>query len=50
LEYVGKGKSYAPPTDYLYLNQKRKMKLVSRVKKQITKFALTKEELGFAND
>jgi transposase len=44
-----KGKSYAPPTDYLYLDQKRKMKLVSRVKKQITKFALTKEELGFAS-
>lgn len=40
-------KSYAPPTQYLFIDQKRKLKLVARVKKQITKFDLTKEELGF---
>lgn len=38
---------YQPPTEYLFLDEKRKLKLVARVKKQITKFDLTKEELGF---
>lgn len=42
-----KYQSYKPPTDYLFLDEKRKLKLVARVKKQITKFDLTKEELGF---
>ncbi len=37
---------YKPPTEYLFLDQKRKQKLVSRIKKNITKFALTNEELG----
>ncbi|MBK6610103.1 MAG: IS110 family transposase [Sphingobacteriales bacterium] len=37
---------YKPPTDYLFLDEKRKLKLVARVKKQITKFALTNEDLG----
>lgn len=42
-----KGTNYNPPTKYLFLDEKRKLKLVARVKKQITKFDLTKEELGF---
>lgn len=42
-----KGTNYNPPTEYLFLDEKRKLKLVARVKKQITKFDLTKEELGF---
>lgn len=37
---------YKPPTDYLFLDEKRKLKLVARVKKQIAKFALTNEDLG----
>ncbi len=39
---------YKPPTDYLFLDEKRKLKLVARVKKQIAKFDLTKEDFGFA--
>lgn len=42
------GKNYNPPTEYLFLDEKRKLKLVARVKKQITKFELTKEDLGIA--
>jgi hypothetical protein len=38
---------YKPPTDYLFLDEKRKLKLVARVKKQIAKFDLTKEDFGF---
>jgi hypothetical protein len=40
---------YKPPIEYLFLDEKRKMKLVERVKKQITKFDLTKEDFGFVN-
>jgi transposase len=38
---------YKPPTEYLFLDEKRKLKLVARVKKQIAKFELTKEDFGF---
>jgi transposase len=37
---------YSPPTDYLFLDQKRKMKLVARIKYNITKFELNPEDLG----
>jgi len=37
---------YNPPSDYLFLDQKRKLKLVSRIKKSIAKFDLKPEELG----
>jgi len=39
---------YAPPTDYLFLDQKRKLKMVSRIRKNIAKFDLKPEELGIA--
>lgn len=35
-----------PPTDYLFLDEKRRLGLATRIKKQITKFAITNEELG----
>lgn len=38
---------YKPPTDYLFLDEKRKLGLVKRIRKQIDKFALTNEDLGF---
>ncbi|WP_461636947.1 IS110 family RNA-guided transposase [Labilibaculum euxinus] len=40
---------YQPPTDYLFLDQKRKLKLVSRIKKNITKFDIKPEDVGFCN-
>lgn len=43
---VVKGIPYENPEGYLFLDQKRKLGLVKRIKKQIDKFRLTKEELG----
>ena len=43
-----KGVPYLNPEGYLYLDQKRKLGLVKRIKKQINKFGLTNEELGLS--
>jgi transposase len=43
---VVKGVPYVNPEGYLYLDQKRKLGLVKRIRKQIDKFGLTNEELG----
>jgi len=40
---------YSPPKEYLFLDQKRKLKMVSRIKKNIAKFDLKPEEIGFDN-
>jgi transposase len=42
-----KGISYNPPTQYLFLDEKRKLGLVNRIKKQIAKFEIQPEQLGF---
>jgi len=39
---------YQPPSDYLFLDQKRKMKLVSRIKQNIVKFDIKPEDVGFS--
>lgn len=44
---VTKGKEYNPPTQYLFLDQKRKLKLVERIKKNIAKFDIKPDEVGF---
>ena len=41
---------YQPPKPYLFLDQKRKLGLVKRIKKQIDKFDLKPEDLGFNNN
>lgn len=43
-----KNAPYMPANEYLFLEQKRHMKLVSRIRKQITKFDIKPEQLGFA--
>lgn len=40
--------TYSPPKDYLFLDQKRKMKLVSRIKQNIVKFDIKPEDVGFS--
>ena len=50
MEYGCKKKPYKSQTEYLFLDVKRKLKLVARVLKQIAKFDLTKEDFGFVND
>lgn len=44
---ITKKVSYQPPTEYLFLDQKRKVKLVTRIKKQIAKFDLKPDDVGF---
>lgn len=39
---------YNPPTQYLFLDEKRKLKLAQRIRKNIAKLDLKPEELGFA--
>lgn len=46
---VTKKEAYKPPTEYLLLDQKRKLKLVKQVRKTITKFDLQPEDVGFVN-
>ena len=42
-----KGVSYNPPTQYMFLDEKRRLGLVKRIKKQIDKFEIEPEQLGF---
>ncbi len=44
---ISKKIQYKPPVEYLFLDQKRKMKLVTRIKKSIAKFELKPEDVGF---
>lgn len=44
-----KGIPYNPPTEYLFLDQKRKLKLVNRIKRNIAKFEIKPEDIGFNN-
>jgi transposase len=44
---LSKGEEYKPPTEYLFLDQKRKMKLVNNIRKKIAKFELKPEDVGF---
>lgn len=45
-----KGVPYKPPTQYLCLDEKRKLGIVKRIKKQIAKFELTNTELGIVTN
>lgn len=47
---IVKNVNYINPENYLFLDQKRKLGLVKRIQKQITKFELTNEDLGFTNN
>lgn len=42
---IVKGQNYNPPTQYLFLDEKRKLGIIKRIKKQITKFELTNDDL-----
>jgi transposase len=39
---------YNPPTQYLFMDQKRKMKLVKKIRNKIAKLELKPEDVGFA--
>jgi transposase len=40
---------YSPPKEYLFLDQRRKLKMLNSIKKNITKFDLKPEDIGFGN-
>jgi len=44
---VVQNKPYYNPKEYLYLDQKRKLGLVKRIQKQITKFELSEDNFKF---
>jgi transposase len=44
---ITKGIQYNPPMEYLFLDQKRKLRLVEKIKKNIAKFELKPEDVGF---
>jgi transposase len=46
---IVKRQPYHPPTQYLFLDQKRKMGLIKKMKKQITKFEITGYDLGLTD-
>lgn len=45
---LAKGQSYNPPTQYLFLDEKRKQGIVKRIRKQVVKFDLKPDDLGLA--
>ncbi|MDD3773264.1 MAG: transposase, partial [Weeksellaceae bacterium] len=46
---VTKQVPYDPPEQYLFLDQKRKMGIAKRIKKQMAKFDIKPEEIGIGN-
>lgn len=47
---ITKQQPYNPPTQYLFLDQKRKLGLVKRIRKQMDKFNIKPEEVGFTTN
>ena len=47
---ISKKIPYRPPTEYLFLDQKRKMRLVERIRKNIAKLELKPTDLGFVTE
>jgi transposase len=45
LKYV----PYKPPTDYMFPDQKRKLAVLNKIKKQINKFEIKPGDPGFAD-
>ena len=41
------GQGYNPPSQYLFLDEKRKIAAAKRIQKQITKFGLTNKDIEF---
>lgn len=44
---ISKHIAYKPPTDYLFLDQKRKIRVIEKMKRNIAKLKLKPEDVGF---
>ena len=47
---ISKRVEYKAPTEYLFLDQKRKLRLVQNIKKNIAKFDIKPEDVGFVTN
>ena len=45
---ISKHVAYTPPTEYLFLDQKRKIRVIDKIKRNIAKLELKPDDLGFA--
>jgi hypothetical protein len=50
LNMISKRVAYTLPTEYLFLDQKRKAKLIDKIKKNIAKLELKPEDVGFVTE
>lgn len=44
---ISKNIAYKPPTEYLFLDQKRKIRVIEKMKRNIAKLELKPEDVGF---
>lgn len=44
---ISKKVAYNPPTEYVFLDQRRKIKVIEKIKKNIAKLELKPDDLGF---
>ena len=44
---ISKKIAYTPPTEYLFLDQKRKAKVIDKMKRNIAKLDIKPEDVGF---
>lgn len=44
---ISKKIAYTPPIEYLFLDQKRKAKVINKMKRNITKLDIKPEDVGF---
>ncbi len=47
---ISKRIAYKPPTEYLFVDQKRKLRLIQKIKNNIAKFELKPEDVGFVTE
>ncbi len=47
---ISKRIAYKPPTEYLFVDQKRKLRLIQKIKNNIAKFELKPEDIGFVTE
>ena len=50
MEHDSKKHTLQAPNSLLFLDQKRKMKIVKQIKKSIAKFELTPDDIGFTDN
>jgi len=47
---ISKKIPYSPPTEYLFLDQKRKRRVIEKIRKNIAKLELKPADVGFVTE